>query len=658
MRLPLNLTVATTFGLAGIVSLAAASLTATVIEDSTQASVQAALDKGGLEWAETYAEGLEVFLTGTAPNEAERFRAMSTAGGIVDAARVIDNMNVAAIAALEAPKFSVEILRNDAGISVIGLIPQAQDRDALMSRLEKAADKNESIADLLETADYAVPQRWSKSLRFAVDALRDLPRSKISVDADAVRITAMADSIEEKLKLERDFAKDTPKGVDLILDISAPRPVITPFTLRAIFADGSLRFDACSADTEDTRAEILAAADLIGLPDGQDCRIGLGVPSPQWSKASVASLEALSELGGGTVTLTDADISLVAMAGTDPAVFDRVVAKTEKNLPELFALHATLPQIDENGEAEKTEFIATLSPEGLMQMRGKLGSALSQTTIDSYAQARFGNDNVYDALRLSDQVPANWPSRVMAGLDALSKLSNGAVTVTSDFVEVSGLTGSTNASAEISQVLAKRLGEGQQFAIDVAYVEALDPLALIPTPEECIAKLQAVQTKAKITFEPGSGTLDASAEPIIDAIAVILEDCGELPLEIQGHTDSQGRESMNLALSQNRAQSVLAALRDRRILTGTFAALGYGEAKPIGDNETEEGREANRRIEFVLIEPVADTPAPNEETNVSEDTSEPTEESQAPLENNADPVEEDTNGENTEAQETVPDVQN
>ncbi len=70
-----------------------------------------------------------------------------------------------------------------------------------------------------------------------------------------------------------------------------------------------------------------------------------------------------------------------------------------------------------------------------------------------------------------------------------------------------------------------------------------------------------------------------------------------------GFTDSQGRDEMNLSLSQDRAESVLDALRMRRVPVAAFEAVGYGEANPIADNETEEGREANRRIEFSLIVP-------------------------------------------------------
>jgi OOP family OmpA-OmpF porin len=94
----------------------------------------------------------------------------------------------------------------------------------------------------------------------------------------------------------------------------------------------------------------------------------------------------------------------------------------------------------------------------------------------------------------------------------------------------------------------------------------------------------------------------------MDAIAKVLQDCGDLRLEVQGHTDSQGREEMNLALSQARAESVLNELRARRVLTRSFIAKGYGETQPIADNGTEDGREANRRIEFKLIRPEPSKP--------------------------------------------------
>ena len=90
-------------------------------------------------------------------------------------------------------------------------------------------------------------------------------------------------------------------------------------------------------------------------------------------------------------------------------------------------------------------------------------------------------------------------------------------------------------------------------------------------------------------------------------------------MEIGGHTDSQGREIMNEELSQQRADSVLAALMERRIRTRNITAKGYGETVPIADNDTEEGREANRRIEFKLLTDAQLANSDGEPTTPNED---------------------------------------
>jgi len=192
---------------------------------------------------------------------------------------------------------------------------------------------------------------------------------------------------------------------------------------------------------------------------------------------------------------------------------------------------------------------------------------------------------------------------VLAGLEALGQLSNGAVTVTPEALDLIGNTGNPDASTEIASLLAGKLGEGAAFDVDVTYQKKLDPVLGLPSPDECEAEIGAVVEAGKINFEPGSATIDASALGTMDDIAAIIKRCGDLRLEIQGYTDSQGREEMNLALSQSRAESVLNELRARRVSTASFTAKGYGEASPVASNETEAGREANRRIEFRLIRP-------------------------------------------------------
>ncbi|MEM6372953.1 MAG: OmpA family protein [Pseudomonadota bacterium] len=606
MRLSSLFTIVATFFVAALLSLVAANLSVKLIEETSEIGVRDALDAREMTWAEVQADGLQVTLAGIAPTEAVRFAALSAAGTVVDAARVIDDMEVEAAAAIAPPRFSAEILRNDAGLSIIGLIPTSTDRDAVLERV-RAISRGRPVTDLIEVADYPAPTGWEDALGFAMTAMENLPRAKVSVEAGRVSITAITDSADEKARLEARLERASPPGLQVAMDVAAPRPVITPFTLRLVMDEVSTRFDACSADTEATRDRILAAAEAAGLTSGANCTVGMGVPSPNWGRAVTQSISALSDLGAGSITFSDADITLVAAEGTDQSDFDRVVGELENRLPSVFALYAKLPETVDPNQGPP-EFVATLSPEGLVQLRGRLTDENLRNVADSYAKAAFGSDNVYTATRAVDDLPGDWSVRVLTGLEALAQLSNGAVTVTPDTVIVAGNTGDPEASTKVASLLATKLGEAATFDIRVTYQEKLDPVAAIPTPDECEAEISAIIATSKINFEPGNATIDASTLGTMDDIAEVLKLCGAIPLEIQGHTDSQGREEMNLNLSQARAQSVLNELRARRVLTASYKAVGYGETDPIAENDTEEGREANRRIEFKLIRPKPSLP--------------------------------------------------
>lgn len=628
MRLSTIFTIGSTFLGAIVLSTVAAGFAVSAIEDGSRQGVREALDQRGMVWTEVDTDGLQVFLAGTAPTEADRFKALSVAGTVVDAARVIDQMLVEEAGDIAPPRFAIEILRNESGISLIGLVPASLDRSKFLAEVKDVTD-GAPVADLLDAADYPAPDTWEDALRYAVRSLGDLSRTKISVSAERVEITAMAESVADQRRLETALARRVPDDVRLALDISAPRPVITPFTLRFLIDEGGARFDACSADTVEARDRILRAAGRAGLEGKAECTVGMGVPSPRWAKAAELAIAAVDDLGGGSVTFSDADIALWAQQGTEQAKFDDVVGRLEADLPEVFALDATLPAPEGDGEKTVPEFIATLSPEGQVLLRGRVGSAQLRETVTSFAKARFASDTVHVTARVAEDLPRDWSMRVLLGLEALSYLSNGAVTVTPDSLDVQGNTGRKSAGTELSQLLADKLGSGGQFAMDVTYQEQLDPVAQLPTPEECEARVAEVQADRKIGFEPGSARIDSQGAAIMDEIAEILKECGELKMEIGGHTDSQGREEMNLQLSLERARAVLNELRLRRVLTSTIEAKGYGETAPIADNDTEEGREINRRIEFRIIRP---KPLVEEQTALEslEDTGEEGQETEAP----------------------------
>ena len=602
MRLSVIFVMIVPFIVGFVLSVIAATFAVEAIEDSSRRAVRDTLQENDMAWTAVDADGLQVYLAGTAPSEAKRFRALSIAGSGVESARIIDEMLVEDAEPPKPPKFSVEILRNTNGLSLLGLIPANTDREALLADVRRRAP-GDRVADLLQTADYSFPPTWQSSLTYGLRALETMPRAKISIEPDHVTVVAMVESDQDKQNLETRLARSLPEGIGLTLKISAPRPVSAPFSLRYVLQNGNGRFDACYSDTESARDRILAAAGRSGLSQKANCVLALGVPSPKWGRAAELSIDALADLGGGSLTMSDADIVLVAAEGTPSSKFDEVIGRLETSLPDIFALQSILPKPEASNVVIAPELVATLSPEGQVQIRGKLDSEITRDTVDSFARAKFGSAVVDTAARVSDDLPKDWTVRVLAAIDALALLSNGSVVVESKNIQIKGQSGKPDITAQLSQVFTSKLGEAARFDIQVAYREELDPVASLPTPEECESSIAEVQSSKKITFEPGAAEIDASGAEIMDQIADILKECGKIRMEIGGHTDSQGREIMNLNLSQARAQTVLNELRTRRVLTSNITAKGYGESQPIAGNDSEEGREANRRIEFKVFRP-------------------------------------------------------
>ena len=597
------------FGLAAILCVAAARVTVSLVEEASARQVQEDLVDGRLAWVSVLSDGLQVILEGEAPSEADRFRAISTAAGVVDASRVIDNMSVAESRVAEAPDFALEILRGEAGISVIGLIPEVSDRDRLARRIGAITD-TDGIADFLETADHPAPDGWDAATDFALTALRMLERSKISVSAERVEIAAIADSAEDRTGFEEALAEAAPDGLETVVAISAPRPVISPYTVRfSVEPDGTAAFGACAATDAEGIAQILAAAAKAGFAGEQPCIEALGAPTPRWTEAAVAAIEALARLDGGTVTLSDTAVLLQGLESTDAADFDRAASDLDAALPPVFALATDLPRAAaETGEGPPS-FTATLAKDGAVRLNGPLPDDLATVTAENYAAAKFGAAQVTMATRTEDDLPQDWSVRVLSSLEALAQLKTGRVTLTPDLIEVSGQTGQMEAPTIITTLIVDKLGATAEADLDIEYVEAMDPNAGLPTPEECIDRIGVVTKNRKILFDPNSSTLTSDSQAIMDDIAQVLQDCGDVPLQIAGYTDSQGPESMNQELSRKRADAVLDALRLRRLPTASFTSVGFGEESPIADNGTSDGREANRRIEFSLLE------TPDDETS-------------------------------------------
>ena len=101
-----------------------------------------------------------------------------------------------------------------------------------------------------------------------------------------------------------------------------------------------------------------------------------------------------------------------------------------------------------------------------------------------------------------------------------------------------------------------------------------------------------------VNFELDSAKLTADSTETLDDVLQILKRHSDLKVEIAGHTDNQGGASYNQSLSERRAQAVSDYLVSNGANADNISAHGFGEAEPIADNSSEEGRAANRRVEL------------------------------------------------------------
>jgi outer membrane protein OmpA-like peptidoglycan-associated protein len=108
-------------------------------------------------------------------------------------------------------------------------------------------------------------------------------------------------------------------------------------------------------------------------------------------------------------------------------------------------------------------------------------------------------------------------------------------------------------------------------------------------------------TLSNLQFESGKSAIKPVSYPLLDDLAEIMALKPELKIEVAGHTDSDGDDAANLALSRQRADAVKNYLVKKGIAASRIVAHGYGESRPVADNATAAGKQRNRRTEVKIL---------------------------------------------------------
>ena len=142
---------------------------------------------------------------------------------------------------------------------------------------------------------------------------------------------------------------------------------------------------------------------------------------------------------------------------------------------------------------------------------------------------------------------------------------------------------------------------------------AFDPAIEEPPPpvEEMPVTSKMIVLRGLSFFDFDKSDIRPDSRPVLDEAAVLLRENKDVTISVEGHTDALGSDEYNQGLSIRRAEAVFRYLVNRGVGPERMDVFGYGESRPVADNDTESGRAQNRRVELhVVNQPVAEQPAP------------------------------------------------
>ncbi len=569
------------------------------------------LDVLELDWAEIRADGLRLELHGHAPDLFARELAMESAQATAPTAS-IENFATATLAPPPTrDPIRVELQRDVRGVTMIGQLSGRAMRETLNELLSEDAPDLE-IHDLTGVQAKAPPRGWGPELRVASLATSRLPNAHVVIQPGRVEVSGQAANAEERTALTTDLLDRGEDVVAVAVNVRIPARVIAPFIFSAYKdAGGGIRVERCAARSVGEQSIILSALHRAGAVHHQAvCPIGLGGPSGDWPAAVRNSIETLSKLPAGRIDLEYSSARIEAHPPTDPTLFASAESGFLAKLPDGFTGRVELRTDDAATRASigrEQYWMRINRREEAVVLTGQVHQIATKTAIETYAMALFGAGHLQTSLTLTDAAPPrDWQTAAMRLLDILSTTRNSSADLAGHRLSLSA----TVTDAKDVRTMHRALQDAlPRFQINSAIeVDLPKTFLAIPLPgPRCASELNETNNRTPIDFDQGSASISKESLAVLDDLARHLARCTSDRIEIGGHTDSVGSDDVNERISQSRADAVLKALIRRGVPPRHLVAKGYGESLPIADNQTEQGRARNRRIEFTALgQPRAD----------------------------------------------------
>lgn len=462
------------------------------------------------------------------------------------------------------------------------------------------------------------PGQYRTAVDFGLSALARMSEGRFALRQNVITINGIARSTADYQALRKDLATSMPQGL-VLAQGEVTAPYNADFAWAATkSADGAIMLSG-SVPSPDDEAALLAKA-------GPAARTGMtyasGAPNGFGGAAQtgLALLDGMTEgkvsLSGSAWTLTGTASSAADKAAIEAEFTARQLAATGWSMAISGPIAAVPPAPPEPAEAVVTAEAAPATQEPAPQSvtpdpaytfsatrsggRTVLGG---QVPTDADLQALASQaDSSIDALSVAPGAPADFVANARLGLQQLARLSDGSLKYAAGTWALSGTAPDSVTGDAVKAAVAST---GWTVTIETPEpvpapaIAAAAPSAAVAT---CAATLADFSARNAILYQSGAAVITPESEPALDELAADLAACPDAVVHIEGHTDADGDEASNLALSVARAEAVIDALVTRGVNPARLYALGYGESSPVADNETPAGKRLNRRIVVTVLD--------------------------------------------------------
>ncbi len=405
----------------------------------------------------------------------------------------------------------------------------------------------------------------------------------------------------------------TNSSTQLVIDNAATGAA--PSTLTIVVNDGSVNTQGIVSDDATIQRINTALAGKFGKGNVKDDMSSFeGSAAPAWIDGMLSMIDQLDGIANPIVKVTGSDLVLAGtvtaedirrakistaerLLGSELSVIDNLTVKPD-------ATPVQNKQVADNIASKPVKkrpaSMGIQSTNGEITLTGFVANDNEANALRTGLKNLFGQDGYTDNLTIDNTVAsAEWIDDALIVTSEIRDVNDFGLNISSGQMLLNGVVDDRDIGRDLSiaatEIAGNKLDVLNSFSVNNSITDSDEDLLA----QSLMQELDALPTK-NIVFNKNSTTLTSSAQEVLDDVAAAIMGYSDLVVEIAGHTDSSGDAVRNLKLSKERATAVRNYLVEQNVPANRLSPIGYGETAPISDNETREGRAANRRIEFNL----------------------------------------------------------